>query len=350
MGQPQVAVGPAHAHPVLQVPGQGQVLVVVPDGLLVVAQTVVSVAQEMTGLRLALDIIEFLTEHQIVLVERHGLTELSPGAVAVTEVTQSAGLPNAVLQLPGDVEVAVVVDQRHLPHLQGLVGHGQVPVGAGLAAPVVALLGDGELLLVVLDGLLVVAHGAVGVPDVPEGAAHAGPVVELPADVEVRLVELQGGVVVPQELIDDTEVGASPTLCYFVFCLQGIVQLLIVIAFSRQSVPAAASRVTQAGVSSGLQGLIVVSFCNFQNFLVEKHGFVIVPLVVVGTAQVAVGPGFLHVRLGRSGNLEVFLMTLYGILKVAHCQIDSPHIANLSSLGQDLAGLLQQKNTLLVAG
>ena len=41
--------------------------------------------------------------------------------MAVAEVTQGARLAYTVLQLPGDVEVTVVVHQRHLLHLQGLV-------------------------------------------------------------------------------------------------------------------------------------------------------------------------------------------------------------------------------------
>ena len=73
MSEAEVAVCPAHAHPVLEVPGESEVLVVVPDGLLVVTQAVVSVAQEVTGLRLALDIVQLLAEHQVVLVEGDGL-------------------------------------------------------------------------------------------------------------------------------------------------------------------------------------------------------------------------------------------------------------------------------------
>jgi hypothetical protein len=50
MGKPKVAVGPAHGHPVLQVLSQGQVLLIVPYGLLEVAKTVVGVAKEVTCL------------------------------------------------------------------------------------------------------------------------------------------------------------------------------------------------------------------------------------------------------------------------------------------------------------
>ncbi len=41
------------------------------------------VAKEMTGLRLALDVIEFLAEHQVGLVEWHGLSELTAARVTI---------------------------------------------------------------------------------------------------------------------------------------------------------------------------------------------------------------------------------------------------------------------------
>ena len=184
----EVAVGASHAHSVLEVARQGEVLVVVADGLLVVAEAVVRVAKEVASLRLALDVIQFLAEHQVVLIEGHRGAELAAGAVAVAEVAEGAGLADTVLQLPGDVEVAVVVDQGHFMHVKSLVGHGQITVSAGLAASIVALFRYRQFLFVVLDGLLIVAHGAVRVTDVPEGPAHARPVVQLAADVEVGLV------------------------------------------------------------------------------------------------------------------------------------------------------------------
>ena len=184
----EVAVGASHAHSVLEVARQGEVLVVVADGLLVVAEAVVRVAKEVASLRLALDVIQLLAKHQVVLIEGHRGAELAAGAVAAAEVAEGAGLADTVLQLPGDVEVAVVVDQGHFMHVKSLVGHGQITVSAGLAASIVALFRYRQLLFVVFDGLLIVAHGAVRVTDVPEGPAHARPVVQLAADVEVGLV------------------------------------------------------------------------------------------------------------------------------------------------------------------
>ena len=90
----EVAVGSAHAHAVLGksrqliskqtinkqttnsdllVPGERQVLVVVADGLLVVAEAVVCVAEEVAGLGLALHVAQLLAQHEVVLVEGHGL-------------------------------------------------------------------------------------------------------------------------------------------------------------------------------------------------------------------------------------------------------------------------------------
>ena len=73
--------------------------------------------------------------------------------MARPQVAEGEGLAGRVLELAGDVEVAVVVDQRHLVHAQRLVRHRQVAVRRGLRAAVVDLLGDVQLLLVVLDGL-----------------------------------------------------------------------------------------------------------------------------------------------------------------------------------------------------
>ncbi len=55
----------------------------VPDGLLVVAEAVVGVAQEVTRFRLSLDIVELLAEHEVGLVEGDRLAELAPAGVAV---------------------------------------------------------------------------------------------------------------------------------------------------------------------------------------------------------------------------------------------------------------------------
>ena len=63
VGQSQVAVGSTHAHPVFQVPCQGQVLIIVSDSFLVVSQAVVSITQEMTSFSLTLNIIQLLAEH-----------------------------------------------------------------------------------------------------------------------------------------------------------------------------------------------------------------------------------------------------------------------------------------------
>ena len=60
VGEAEVAVGAAHGHAVLEVPGQRQVLVIVPDRLLVVAQAVVRVTEEVARLRLALYVIQLL--------------------------------------------------------------------------------------------------------------------------------------------------------------------------------------------------------------------------------------------------------------------------------------------------
>ena len=57
----------------LLVPGERQVLVVVADGLLVVAEAVVGVAEEVAGLGLALHVAQLLAQHEVVLVEWHGL-------------------------------------------------------------------------------------------------------------------------------------------------------------------------------------------------------------------------------------------------------------------------------------
>ena len=81
------------------------------------------------------------------------LRELAPGGVAGAEVAEGEGLAGGVLELPGDVEVAVVVDERHLVEAERLVGHRQVAVRRRLRAAVVHLLRDVQLLLVVLDGL-----------------------------------------------------------------------------------------------------------------------------------------------------------------------------------------------------
>ena len=97
VGQSQVAVGSTHAHPVFQVPCQGQVLIIVSDSFLVVSQAVVSITQEMTSFSLTLDIIQLLAEHQIVFVERYGLAELASRRVTVAEVAQGTGLADTVL-------------------------------------------------------------------------------------------------------------------------------------------------------------------------------------------------------------------------------------------------------------
>ena len=73
--------------------------------------------------------------------------------MAGAEVAEGEGLAGGVLELPGDVEVAVVVDERHLVEAERLVGHRQVAVRRRLRAAVVHLLRDVQLLLVVLDGL-----------------------------------------------------------------------------------------------------------------------------------------------------------------------------------------------------
>ena len=41
------------------------------------------IAQEVAGLRLTLDIVQLLAQHQVGLVEGHGLAELAPAGVAV---------------------------------------------------------------------------------------------------------------------------------------------------------------------------------------------------------------------------------------------------------------------------
>ena len=73
--------------------------------------------------------------------------------MAGAEVAEGEGLAGGVLELPGDVEVSVVVDERHLVEAERLVGHRQVAVRRRLRAAVVHLLRDVQLLLVVLDGL-----------------------------------------------------------------------------------------------------------------------------------------------------------------------------------------------------
>lgn len=55
VGKAEVAVGSAHGHPVLEVLGQGQILFIVPDGLLEVAQAVMSISQKVTCFRLTLN-------------------------------------------------------------------------------------------------------------------------------------------------------------------------------------------------------------------------------------------------------------------------------------------------------
>ncbi len=54
-----------------------------PDGLLVVAKAVVGIAKEVTGLRLALYVVEFLAQHQVGLVEGNGLSELTAARVTI---------------------------------------------------------------------------------------------------------------------------------------------------------------------------------------------------------------------------------------------------------------------------
>ena len=73
--------------------------------------------------------------------------------MAGPEVAEGEGLAGGVLELPGDVEVSVVVDERHLVEAERLVGHRQVAVRRRLGAAVVHLLRDVQLLLMVLDGL-----------------------------------------------------------------------------------------------------------------------------------------------------------------------------------------------------
>lgn len=60
MSKTQVAICSAHVASILLVPCQHEILVVVSDGLFVVAETVMGVAQEVTGFSFTFDIVQFL--------------------------------------------------------------------------------------------------------------------------------------------------------------------------------------------------------------------------------------------------------------------------------------------------
>ncbi len=69
--------------PVLEKKRQKSGIKKLPDGLLVVAEAVVGIAEEVAGLRLALYIVEFLAQHQVGLVEGNSLSELTAARVTI---------------------------------------------------------------------------------------------------------------------------------------------------------------------------------------------------------------------------------------------------------------------------
>ncbi len=69
---------------------------------------------------------QLLRKHQVLLIKGHGRAELSPRAVTVAKVAQSASFTGSVPEFSGNAQMAVVVQQGHLVDAQCLVGHGQV--------------------------------------------------------------------------------------------------------------------------------------------------------------------------------------------------------------------------------
>lgn len=76
MSQTQIAISPAHVDAILQILGKSQVLVIVANCFLVVADAIVGVSKEMACLGLALDVLQLLRYHQIAFVIRDGLSKL----------------------------------------------------------------------------------------------------------------------------------------------------------------------------------------------------------------------------------------------------------------------------------
>ncbi|TNN82297.1 hypothetical protein EYF80_007418 [Liparis tanakae] len=179
----------------MKVLGQSEVLLVVLDGILVVAQTVVGVTQIVTHFPFALHVLEVRRQAEVLLVVGHGLRELSPRAVEVAQVAQSPRFALDISQFASDVEVILVVLQSAVMGSQGLVGHCQVSVGGGLRGPVVDFHGDLQLLAVVANRLIEGSEGVVGVTHVPVGPALSSVVIQLLNNGQVNVIppELRPG-------------------------------------------------------------------------------------------------------------------------------------------------------------
>lgn len=127
-------------------------------------------------------------------------------------------------------------------------------------------------------------------------------------------------------------------------------QLLLVILFGPLQILHAAGSVTEPGIRSHLNRLLLQLLGQLQDVVVIRHGLVKVAVIVIGAAQVAVGPGLLPLVAEGLGNPQVLLVALHSILKVPHGDVDRPHVALFPRFREILFALLGEKDTLLVAG
>ena len=104
------------------------------------------------------------------------------------------------------------------------------------------LCGDSERLLVKVDGLNVLTEGAVGMANITVIATLASSIGQVLRDDRVVFVDFESGVVLAQLMVDDSNVRAGTAFRRFVFRLQRVIQLLLVVHFSLSEIVLCAGR------------------------------------------------------------------------------------------------------------
>ena len=109
---------------------------------------------------LAAPVIALLGDGELLLVVLDSLLVVSHGAVGVADVAEGAAHAGPVIELPADVEVRLVQLQGGVVVSQQLVDDAEVGAGSALRHPVPGLQGHVQLLLVPGLRVPVLGHAA----------------------------------------------------------------------------------------------------------------------------------------------------------------------------------------------
>uniref|UniRef100_A0A182JDH6 Uncharacterized protein n=1 Tax=Anopheles atroparvus TaxID=41427 RepID=A0A182JDH6_ANOAO len=248
-----------------------ELLLQVPDCVLVVAHVEPRDAQVAERLRLHGRVLQLLGSLQLLLVALDGVRVVPERHVDRAEVPMSPTLPGQIAHLLAQRQLLRVVAQGLVELLQQAVGEPEGPAGSRLHAPLARLSRQCELALVHLDRLVHVAHADQHVANVAERAELARQVVGHVRDRQEVLLALERTARVAERQVREPEVAVRPAHVHLVLQVLGERQILVVVPHRLPIVADAVVRVAEEMARLPLRRHVAQLLRQHQVLLVVRH-------------------------------------------------------------------------------